>query len=65
MNNIKVFIHAYILCNINTKSINVLTPINSTIYRDSYRILGWGGDSTPRGVWGHVPPGNIFEKLML
>ena len=20
-------------------------------------FLVWGGDSTPRGVWGHVPPG--------
>ena len=30
--------------------------------RDSYRILGLGGDSTPRGVWENVPPGIFFEN---
>ena len=34
------------------------TERNKRIHvRDSYRILGLGGDSTPRGVWRHVHPG--------
>ena len=32
------------------------------VYRDSYRILGWGGDSTPRGVWGGMFPQEFFLK---
>ena len=37
---------------------------DTKLIRDSYRSLGLGGgDSTPRGVWGHVPPGILSENL--